>query len=252
MPTEFRSWLSYWNFVRSVANRRFVHDRETQEFLTSVLETGRKRREVLPAGAHLWRAQPGHGVETGDEETGYQIWGLDEERMKPTVEFAVEGRSNPKGILHLYLATERETALAEVGRWSGPELSAAQFKTLRPLEIINFTLDERPKLMVFGDEPSAELRERYVWADINRAFSKPVARSDSSADYVPTQIISEVFKANGFDGVAYQSSLGPCHSGHNIVLFDVAAVEFVACIPFETIQIEMTFREAGNPYWRAK
>ncbi len=50
------------------------------------------------------------------------------------------------------------------------------------------------------------------------------------ADYVPTQIIAELFKCNGFDGIIYKSMLG---KGYNVVLFDVGATQLVNCNLFE-------------------
>ena len=44
--------------------------------------------------------------------------------------------------------------------------------------------------------------------------------SDDRADYAATQIVAELFRQNGFDGIAYRSSSGP---GHNIALFDLNA-----------------------------
>jgi RES domain-containing protein len=39
--------------------------------------------------------------------------------MKPIPKWQGEGRANPRGIPVLYLATHRETALAEVRPWIG-------------------------------------------------------------------------------------------------------------------------------------
>jgi hypothetical protein len=66
--------------------------------------------------------------------------------------------------------------------------------------------------------------EKAVWSDINDAFSKPVRRSDDSLDYIPTQILSELFKSNGLDGVAYKSSYG--EAGCNMALFDLEALNW--------------------------
>ena len=179
---------------------------------------------------------------------GYDIQPLAKEKMKPLRDFAFEGRANPKGIPYLYLATHPETAMAEVARWAGPKISLGQFKVRRALTLINFTLGERPKTIYAGGEPPIELLEQYVWADIDSAFSKPVARNDASADYVPTQIIAELFKNNGYDGLAYQSSLGSCYPGHNVVLFDLDVADLVACAPHEVTQIEFKFKQLGNGY----
>jgi hypothetical protein len=69
--------------------------------------------------------------------------------------------------------------------------------------------------------------------------------SDDIADYVPTQIVAELFKANNFDGVAYRSSLG---DGHNVALFDLDMAELVSCFLFQVKSIRFEFQESANPY----
>jgi hypothetical protein len=69
--------------------------------------------------------------------------------------------------------------------------------------------------------------EKAVWSDINDAFSKPVERSDNSLDYIPTQILSELFKCNDLDGVGYKSSYGEI--GFNLALFDINAADVGEC-----------------------
>ncbi|MFQ5853897.1 MAG: RES family NAD+ phosphorylase [Candidatus Binatia bacterium] len=169
--------------------------------------------------------------------------------MKPPRDRCREGRANPKGITYLYLATDRDTALAEVRPWIGSLLSVGQFKTLRALQFVNCTTDEKAHRIYIGKEPSPSEREECVWADIDRAFAKPVDPSDDLADYTPTQVLPELFKTSGFDGIAYRSSLGP---GHNITLFDVDAAELVNCFLFTVENLKFKFREAANPYFMTK
>jgi hypothetical protein len=164
--------------------------------------------------------------------------------MKPLRDRAVEGRVNPKGIPYLYLSTSRETALAEVRPWIGSLISVGLFQNRRKLKIVNCTTDDNHIVYLEG-EPSPEEREKAVWADIDRAFAKPVTPVDDVADYVPTQIIAEVFKTNGFDGLAYRSSLGP---GHNVALFDLDVTDLVRCFVFKVKGISFEFDQAANPY----
>lgn len=60
-------------------------------------------------------------------------------------------------------------------------------------------------------------------------------------DYVPTQVIAELFRVQGFDGLAYRSSLG---DGHNVGLFDLGAADPVNCFLHRTIEIKFTFEQA--------
>jgi len=105
------------------------------------------------------------------------------------------------------------------------------------------------KHKIYFKNPDAKKRERSTWNDINRAFSRPVNASDAVADYVPTQIISELFRTNGLDGVAYVSALG---KGHNLAIFDIDAADVINCFLFEAKKIGFTFKEAASPYFVKK
>lgn len=248
--TEFKSWRSYWEFQRATKQRtRYVWGSEVEDFLQIVRYTGEKRAEVIPAERFLWRAQLGHNwepIHQDDEWIADIPASYPPKRMKPRAERATEGRANPKGIPYLYLATDRDTALAEVRPWIGSLISVGQFKTLRELRIVNCTTDRDGFPIYLEGEPSPLEREEAVWADIDRAFARPVSPSDDVADYVPTQIIAEIFKTSRFDGVAYRSSLG---GGHNIALFDLDAAEIINCSLFEVKKIKFDFKEAANPYF---
>jgi hypothetical protein len=103
--------------------------------------------------------------------------------------------------------------------------------------------------MVYFNEPDAPERERAVWRDIDRAFSRPAAVGDDVASYVPTQIMTEIFREDGFDGVAYGSSLGP---GHNIALFDLDAADVLNCSLVEIGGLKLQYSQAANPYFVEK
>ena len=88
-----------------------------------------------------------------------------------------------------------------------------------------------------------------VWIDIDNAFSRPVMRCDDTADYVPTQILAELFCDKGYDGLVYRSQFG--ESGYNIGLFDVGAAEAVSGKPYRVTGIDMNYEEFGNG-WSTK
>jgi len=167
-------------------------------------------------------------------------------RMKPIARHATEGRANPKGIPYLYLATNPETALAEIRPWKESFISLGKFKTVRSLRLINCIIEPLSHHIYFN-EPSVEKREESVWSEIDRAFARPVNNNDDVADYVPTQIIAELFKANKFDGIAYRSSLGN-GSGHNIALFGVDMAELVECFVFGVKNINYEFHQFQDSY----
>ena len=88
-----------------------------------------------------------------------------------------------------------------------------------------------------------------VWSAIDHGFSKPVTEGDDTADYVPTQVIAELFKVNGFDGLGYRSAFG---GGHNIVLFDLDSGDLINCSLYEVRGINFDFAETANPYFVSK
>jgi len=243
----YESEDAYWRFARTVLwHQRYVREREANEFLSALLKQAAEKVETIPEGSILWRAQLGHDWISRDEHVAQyeEPIGFPPERMKPLRDRAVEGRANPKGIPYLYVATQRDTALAEVRPWVGADISAAQLRVLRDLRVVDCTRHEKHSFLLLGLTPE-EHWDDDVWADVDDAFSRPVTLADDSADYVPTQVIAELFKSGGFDGVAYASAVG---EGHNIALFDLDAVAVHGCAVHSLKSIEFTFEQSSNSY----
>jgi len=161
--------------------------------------------------------------------------------MIPDAKFAREGRVNPKGIPCLDLADDAETAMAEVRPWLWSYVSLAQFRMKSDALIIDCSFDDdrrNTRSSEQSDDPAE--RERAVWSDISEAFSAPVTINDSDTDYVPTQILTELFRGAGCEGVAYRSRLG---KGRNIALFRTDAAEFVTCDLYSTQSVSFTFQK---------
>lgn len=114
--------------------------------------------------------------------------------------------------------------MTEVRPWIGSYVSVAQFIVLNDLSLVDCASDTRlPTIYPIGSsEPDKDKREKDVWWFVNQAFVEPVTRADDSADYAPTQILAEVFRKEGFDGIRYGSKLG---NGMSVAVFDVSAAE---------------------------
>ena len=251
MMAGFRSWRSYWNFERDVRrNFRYVLSIENKKFLAAVLATAATRKMILEEQLIFWRAQLGCRLrKEGQGDEGFETeYAHSPRRMKPLRDRASEGRANPKGIPCLYLATTKETAMSEVRPWIGSYISLAQFKLLRRLEIIDCSHNYGDSHIYYFKEPSAENIEKSVWAHIDQAFALPMIGSDDMADYPATQIIAELFKKAGFDGIAYRSNFG--ENGHNIALFDIDSAKLLNCGLHQVDAINMKFSQAGNTsFW---
>ncbi len=253
----FNSWSSYGQFKSKIMHgQRYFYDQEAEQFLSEVLRTSFKRKKVIEKGEIYWRSQMGHDWRSEvweGEETGEVPCPHSQKRMIPRRYLASEGRANPKGIPYLYLATNKETAMSELRPWKGSAISVGQFQIKKNLSIINCSLLHDKFIRYIpgpnSKEPDDDKKEEAVWSNIDESFSRPVTPSDDRADYVPTQIISEFFKNNGYDGVEYKSLLG---TGCNIALFDIDSAEQINCFLYEAKEISIKFDEIDNPYFVSK
>ena len=71
---------------------------------------------------------------------------------------------------------------------------------------------------------------------IGRAFARPVGRADSSTDYVPTQILAELMRNAGYDGILYDSAVS---GGRNLAVFDRKAATWMRSAPYEVREIRI-------------
>ena len=248
----FKSWTSHGDFFREVTrSNRYFYSADVKDFLSNVLETSTARVTHVKLGSILWRAQLGsdwqpivqNGEEIADEPVPFSP-----QRMTPVPFEATEGRVNPKGIPCLYLATTKETALAEVRPWLDSNISVGQFKTVKKLKVIDCSVHSAEGWKFYWKEPDDQKKEEAVWSSIDRAFSEPVTPSDKTSDYVPTQIIAELFRSNGFDGVIYRSAVARGKNEYNLALFNIAAATLLNCFLCRVEKIRYSFTESGNGY----
>ena len=226
---EFASWRSYGKFAQRVRHRhRYVWGKEVHAFLDTVLATSKDRHENIPEGTILFRAQRGVKFNRPVDDQGnalkVEVLALDRKRMKPPKNHAREGRVNPVGIPVLYLAFSEQTAISEVRPWIGTEVSVAKFKIVRELIAVDLSLGHGT--MSFSHltldqlagkrAPGIEEKEKAVWVDIDKAFSRPIDSSRRSIDYVPMQILAECFRNAGYDAVVYRSRFGG-NEGYNLL-----------------------------------
>lgn len=267
--SEFKSWLSYDRFVENAMRRfRYHLDPQDREFLAAVAETAQSRIVAVSAGSVLWRAQKSDLVENvtfnmhneQDEEDDFADGANPEnepllievpckvpfpsERMKPQRDVALEGRVNAKGIPCLYAADDPNTAMAELRPSKDQTLSLARLHVNRELRLVNCCQEmKQPR---FDRPMTAAENEEVVWSLIAFGFSVPVERKDDSAEYAPTQMIGELFRRNGFDGIKFRSGLG---KGSNFALFDLDAAHVIPDVSlYRTAGVEYSFEPEKNPY----
>ena len=251
---RFKSWRSYQDFERSVQqDRRYVRSTESEDFLSAIRATAAARKVSLKKHDIFYRAQLGHDWrDEGRDNERFEVeCALPPERMKPHSDQASEGRANPKGIPCLYLATVKETAMSEVRPWIGSYVSLGQFEVIRQFEIIDCSHNHGDPPFHFSlGQPkrlTPEEVEKTVWSNIDRAFAQPISRHDEVAAYAGTQIIAELFKSAGYDGIAYRSNFG--RDGHNVALFDIDAARLLNCQLHRVEAVDMKFSVQDNMYF---
>ena len=104
----------------------------------------------------MWRSQVGcnwhpyYQSEYDDENNLISYEYIDDievpfhkERMLPNSEFCSAGRANPNGIPYLYVASDKDTAMAEVRPWIGSYISLSKIQPLTTLKIIDVSLNSK-------------------------------------------------------------------------------------------------------------
>ncbi|MBB1440864.1 RES family NAD+ phosphorylase [Shewanella sp. SG41-4] len=244
---SFKSWDSYMQFSYSIRNKsRYILDEDAQSFLQGIKDTCESRVEVIEPNSKMWRAQMGHDslpLLQDDIHVDDIFIPYPEKRMRPLPDSASEGRANPKGIPCLYVASQKETAMSEIRPWLGSIISVARFTNSKELRVIDFSRHHNDNLPFYFSEPGDAKRIEAVWTNVDKAFSQPVINSDLKSDYAPTQIIAELVKSLGYDGIAFRSSLG---RGHNLALFDLNSVTFKDSSLFRVNDVQFSFESSND------
>ena len=247
----FKSVWSYDLFANRVRqNFRLFRTEEDEEFLREVLRTSEARARIIPEGSMFWRAQLGSELEEFYDDCGQHIYNIHHayppKRMKPLTDKALEGRVNARGIPVLYMSTEQNTAMSEVRPWIGSYVSCAQFRINKQLRVVDLTGYQDHEVTIYMVEPGDDEREQAVWTHMGRAFSVPTTRSDDVDEYAPTQLISELFKDGGYDGIVYKSNIG--EEGYNVALFDPKHADVTYGTLFRVSSVNFSFFDEYRSY----
>lgn len=136
----------------------------------------------------------------------------------PPPPFAQGGRLNRAGVSFLYMASDPDTAAAEVRPHPGHELSLGMFRARRDVRLARFDVD------IDGFASSDQQLDLYSFVRAaDNAMSLPVT-PEATGRYSITQLIADVARQRGYDGVGFMSSVG---AGQNVCIFDADAFAYV-------------------------
>lgn len=214
--------MQVWNSVKKQVREssRFFADTSSFDDMHLIVSNA-----TIPEGSVFFRSRV---LPSGVEKLKKKEMGC------PPKDKATAGRANPLGIPYLYLCQDEVTTYYEVRALYLDRLGVAKFRATEDLNILDFT----SKLSLYiayanATEPLSDVivRQKILQA-ISRDMSKPLRRYDSELEYVPTQLVCEICKLNGMDGILFESSLHK--GGINVVLFDASKAK---CVSVKSVEI---------------
>lgn len=241
-----------------------------KEFLDFLAEQFPDRsKDVLRKGSILWRVQKGHDTEPQYDEKKTLVYKMpvphEKLRMMPDPAKVGCGRANPKGIAYPYLATNPMTAIHEVRPWVGADVTVAAFEVSRDLRIVDFSEHSGKHRPGPGPREWAndfalgrkrpprtaeEIKEALLY-HVDNAFSRPVSLDDEEIEYLPTQIIAELVRRKGYDGIAYKSVFsGGRKDAYNFALFELENANYINSCMCTVTEVQV---DVDGPYdygWR--
>ena len=240
-------WSDYRQFREELRNKcRYFRTDWASGFLGALKHTCKKRIIIIKQDTELWRSRlEGSLVPCAPDDWTIQAYSCDE-MAAPTPNLSRASRIGVAGIPVLYLSSDKDTAMSEVRPWKDQPVSLAKFHVTKDLNIVDChqsgldgTIADINKLwplaLLWRKEIITDSKhEDIAWAWIDGAFSEPVSQLDDPLEYIPTQVIAEFFKTEGYDGIKYRSSVAP---GYNIALFDVNAAKIVETMLYYTNDI---------------
>lgn len=183
--------------------------------------------QVVEAGSEFVRGRVGVNARLRKRRE----WTFPQERQKfrylphtgqhidrPPIPLATEGRFNRARVSILYLASDTETAVAELRPHPGHLVSTARFRLKRDLKVANFANHDVRNFL--SDSRLEVLRTILSIADV---LNVPVQPEHCSL-YAVTQLFSDALRTEGFEGLTFRSSVG---AGSNFTCFASDAFEIV-------------------------
>lgn len=138
----------------------------------------------------------------------------------PPAIFATTNRMSPAGIPYLYLASDKETTIKECRINTGKEAIIAELILNEELQILDLSSN---KFFVTDSIFDPEYDHETIWMNnfwksFVKEVSEPVSedKNDHSYEYAATQLVAEYYRMKGYDGICFNSSVGP---GKNYVFF---------------------------------
>lgn len=214
------SGLTWKEFSDSIKyENRFHNDKFNSDAFASFLSVAARN---YSENSIFYRAR------ISDSKTGFSC----DEMYSPPKEKRSSGRINPAGIGTLYLSSDDLTVLSEIRANLYDYVTIGKFQIKNKIKIVDLSSIAKMSPFIYGGNIEQFAVNRQVFQEMSNEIAKPLRRTDSVLEYLPTQYISEFVKSQDYDGVGYESTLR--RGGYNIALFDESLVE---CINVKTVEV---------------
>lgn len=161
----------------------------------------------------------------------------------PPIELAGPGRLNRPGVSFLYLASEENTAIAEVRPHPGDHVSVGAFLIEAELKIADLSRHDLREF--FQSDRELYLLEVIVSIENSLATAAPPSNRQL---YSLTQLLADIFRRMGFQGIMFKSTVG---TGSNLVLFEPAAASWAdgssRVVQVERVLYEHSAKQVFDP-----
>jgi hypothetical protein len=135
-----------------------------------------------------------------------------------------DGRCNPCWIPYLYVSESISCCIHEIRPVIGSYVSVASIKINASLNILDLSTSTIAQMNDDFEDIVEGVPNGCLCQYLNRLFSYPYK---SDGDYLITQYISERIKNNGYDGIAYRSSVYDGENNINLVVFNYDKCEAI-------------------------
>lgn len=196
----FFTWESF-NYLIQNNNRFFDFIRRSRsEYLDKIFSLLSEFEEEIPANTVLFRVRNDKSL---NPNTLDNVDSALKEIAPAPCKYTQSYRMSPKGISYTYLSTEIKTCLMECKTHIHDITLIGKFKVRKPLRILNLEVKEYPYNNLFSGHFDREKED--IGYFIER-YSSEISKQEHDYEYLPTQVIAEYIRLQGYDGIAYSSA----------------------------------------------
>jgi len=227
--SDYNSFSSAWDAFKYQCKHfgryfDFGNEAKTREALLKIISDLFKHKSLnktLTKESVMWRAR----LINSNYELPKKPLDILKEVGPPPIGVVKNNRMSPAGISYFYGAEKPETCIAEIKPSVGEKVLLGEFGIIEDLAILDLTLipDFRVK-SIFDPEYNHEmLWAKHFMSSFLGDISKPMTSEESEIDYVPTQVLAEFIRKEGYKGIKYESSQRP--GEYNYTLFNGPLIE---------------------------